>query len=522
MEKYDVIIGLEIHAELKTKSKMFCACPLRSPRIRFGEAGLSDSEASDNDARGKAPNTTICPICLGHPGALPYANKQAIEWTILVGLALNGKVNRLSKFDRKNYFYPDLPKGYQISQYDLPFIYGAELKVDNQPIEITRIHLEEDTGKSTHPAGKAYTLVDFNRSGTPLIEMVTEPVIHDAQTAKKFCQNYQQVLRYLEISNADMEKGEMRCEANVSVQEKGKWKYEDGQIKPIGDYKLNPKIEVKNINSFKAVEKAIDYEIKRQEQALADGEKLVQETRGWNEDKAATVSQRIKETSADYRYFPDPDLPPIKIDDHWIAKIKEKLVELPLVKQQRFVSEFGLSLTEAEILTVDKSLAEFTEETISELEAWAKADDDDWKKNKERLVKLTANWLISELFKHLNSDNLNIRETKITPENFAELIILIFDNRVNSSAGQAILEKMYKDGGDPSELMGSLGLEQMHDEGELESVVKEIITKFPDQIADYKAGKKQVIQFLVGQAMSATKGKANPAILLELFKQLLK
>jgi aspartyl-tRNA(Asn)/glutamyl-tRNA(Gln) amidotransferase subunit B len=501
MEKYDVIIGLEIHAELKTKSKMFCAC--------------------DNDAQGKAPNTTVCPICLGHPGALPYANKQAIEWTILVGLALNGKVNRLSKFDRKNYFYPDLPKGYQISQYDLPFIHHAELKVDGEPIEITRIHLEEDTGKSTHPAGKAYTLVDFNRSGTPLIEMVTEPVIRDAQTAKKFCQNYQLILRYLDISNADMEKGEMRCEANVSIQEKGRWEYADGQIKPLDGYKLNLKIEVKNINSFKAVEKAIDYEIKRQERALADGEKLVQETRGWNENKAATVSQRIKETSADYRYFPDPDLPPIKIDDHWIEQIKSKLVELPLAKQERFVSEFGLSKTEAEILTSDKKLAEFTEETISELEAWAKTDGNDWKKDKEKLVKLTANWLTSELFKHMNSDNISIGETKITPENFSELIILLFEKKINSSAGQTILEKMYHDGGDPSELMGSLGLEQLHDEGELETVVKEIMAKFPIQVADYKAGKEKVVQFLVGQAMSATKGKANPSLLLEIFKKLL-
>jgi aspartyl-tRNA(Asn)/glutamyl-tRNA(Gln) amidotransferase subunit B len=501
MQKYDVIIGLEIHAELKTKSKMFCAC--------------------NNDAQNKAPNTTVCPICLGHPGTLPYANKQAIEWTILVGLSLNGKVNRLSKFDRKNYFYPDLPKGYQISQYDLPFIYGAELKVDGASVEITRIHLEEDTGKSTHPAGKPYTLVDFNRSGTPLIEMVTEPVIRDAATAKKFCQNYQQILRYLDISNADMEKGEMRCEANVSIQEKGRWEYTDGQIKPLAGYKLNPKIEVKNINSFKAVEKAIEYEIKRQERALADGEKLIQETRGWNENKAATVSQRIKETSADYRYFPDPDLPPIKIDDHWIEQIKNDLVELPLARQERLMAHYGLSQTEAEILTGDKKLAEFTEAAISELEAWAKSNHDHWEENKERLVKLTANWLISELFKHLNNDNINIKETKITPENFAELIILLFEKKINSSAGQTILEKMYKDGGDPSDLMGSLGLEQLHDASELEAVVKEIIAKFPSQVADYKSGKEKVIQFLVGQAMASTKGKANPGLLLELFKKLL-
>jgi aspartyl-tRNA(Asn)/glutamyl-tRNA(Gln) amidotransferase subunit B len=277
---YDAIIGLEIHAELKTKSKMFCSC--------------------DNDSLGKAPNTTVCPICLGHPGTLPVPNKQAIEWTILAGLALHCHINELSKFDRKNYFYPDLPKGYQISQYDLPFCYDGYLEINGKDIKITRIHLEEDTAKSSHPSGKNYTLIDFNRSGTPLIEMVTEPVIKDAGEAKKFCQTYQQILRYLDISNADMEKGEMRCEANVSVQEKGKWKYEgDCKIIPIGKYKLNPKVELKNINSFRAIEKAIDYEIKRQIEALKDNEKLVQETRGWDENKGKTVRQRIKETSAD-------------------------------------------------------------------------------------------------------------------------------------------------------------------------------------------------------------------------------
>jgi aspartyl-tRNA(Asn)/glutamyl-tRNA(Gln) amidotransferase subunit B len=282
--KYDIIIGLEIHAELKTKRKMFCSC--------------------DNNPTEKRPNENTCPICLGHPGTLPIPNKQAIEWTILLGLALKGKINRVSKFDRKNYFYPDLPKGYQISQLDFPFVYDAKLKIKEREIEITRIHLEEDTGKNTHPKGKNYSLIDFNRASTPLAELVTEPVIKSGEEAKQFCQRYQQVLRYLDISNADMEKGEMRCEANVSLQKKDTWEYADGEIKALGNNKLNPKVEVKNINSFKAIEKAINYEIKRQTEAIDNDEKLIQETRGWNENKNITVSQRVKETSADYRYFP--------------------------------------------------------------------------------------------------------------------------------------------------------------------------------------------------------------------------
>lgn len=499
MEKFDIIIGLEIHAELKTKSKMFCSC--------------------NNDSLGKEPNTTVCPICLGHPGTLPVANRQAIEWTILVGKALNCKINRLSKFDRKNYFYPDLPKGYQVSQLDLPFVYDGQLEVDGKMIDITRIHLEEDTGKLSHPEGKKYSLVDYNRAGTPLMEMVTEPVIHDAQTAKKFCQNYQQILRYLDISNADMEKGEMRCETNVSIQEKGRWKYEEGLIKPIGDYELNPKVELKNINSFKAVEKAIEYEVKRQYRALEEGEKLVQETRGWNENKEQTVRQRIKETSADYRYFPDPDLPPISITDEMILNIELGLVELPIQKKKRFIEEYDFSENDADILTSDKKLADYTEKVISELHAWVETNGN--AEDKNRLAKLTSNWLISELFKHLRADNLTIADISITPENFAELIALVYGNKLNSSAAQTILEKMYKDGGDPSELMKQLGLEQIHDEAHLEEVVKGIIYNNPAQVEQFKAGKEAVLQFFVGQAMAATKGKANPKILIELFKKLI-
>ena len=529
---YDVIIGLEIHTELKTKSKMFCTC--------------------DNDAEGKKPNTVVCPICLGHPGTLPVANKQAIEWTILTGLALNCKVNQLSKFDRKNYFYPDLPKGYQISQYDLPLVYDGYLEVypapfeqsddqnnknnnikndkkllkrcgvDGQKIKITRIHLEEDTGKLSHPANKKYSLVDYNRAGTPLMEMVTEPVIRDAQTAKKFCQTYQQILRYLDISNADMEKGQMRCEANISIQEKGKWEYNGNcEIKPIHDYKLNPKVELKNINSFKAVEKAIEYEIKRQINALKDGEKLIQETRGWDEKKGKTIKQRIKETSADYRYFPEPDLPPLNIDAKWIKKIKSQLIEMPLKKLKRFKKQYDFNQYDAEILISDKDLADYTEQVISELRAWIDSTGDDWERQKKKLAKTAANWLISELFKHLKYDKINIKDIKITPENFAELIALVYQGKINSSAGQAILGKMYKNGGDPTQIMANLGLEQIDNKAKLEKIIKDILDKNQVQAQQYKQGKKNVLQYFIGQTMAATKGKANPKIVIEILKKIL-
>jgi len=502
-DKYDVIIGLEIHAELKTRSKMFCSC--------------------DNDAEGKEPNTLVCPICMAHPGTIPIPNKQAIDWTLLTGIALECKINKLSKFDRKNYFYPDIPKGYQISQYDLPFVYDGNMEVGEYNISITRIHLEEDTGKSIHPKNKNYSLIDYNRAGTPLMELVTEPVIPDGETAKKFCQQYQQVLRYLDISDADMEKGQMRCEANVSVQEKGKWKYEGNcEIKTIGNYELSPKVEVKNINSFKAVEKAINYEIERQITAMQDGEKLVQETRGWDEKKNATISQRLKESSADYRYFPEPDIPPINISDKWIENIKKDLVELPVAKKKRFIKQYFFTDDIAEILVSDKNLAQYTEEVVSELRAWIEANGDDWERQQKKLGKSASNWLVGELFKHLKEDNISINEIQISPENFAEFISLVYQEKINSSAAQTILEHMYKNGGDPTVIMNELGLEQIDDSEELESEIKQILSKNKSQVAEYKSGKENVLQFFVGQTMAATKGKAKQKTVIDILKKLLK
>ena len=500
--KYDIIIGLEIHAELKTKSKMFCEC--------------------DNNIEGKKPNQNTCPICMGHPGTLPIPNKKAIEWTILTGLALHCKVNKLSKFDRKNYFYPDLPKGYQISQYDLPFVFDGHLDIDGDKIAITRIHLEEDTGKLTHPNGKSYTLVDYNRASTPLMELVTEPILKSAEQAKKFCATYQQILRYLNISDANMEKGEMRCEANVSVQEKGKWEYKGNcEIKPLRDYKLNPKVELKNINSFKAIEKAINYEIKRQIDELENNGKLIQETRGWDENKGVTVSQRVKETSADYRYFPEPDIPPINISAEMIEEIKSRLIELPPEKKNRFIEQYNFLPENAELLVADKALADFTEQVISELRAWIDANGDDWERQKTKLARATSNWILSELFKHLKN-GFKITDLKMTAENFAELILLVYLGKINSSAGQKILDILIEKGGEPKSIMQNLGLEQMDDTGELEKIVLEIIEKNTKQVEEYKSGKQNVLQFFVGLAMAATKGKANPKIVIEILKEKLK
>lgn len=500
--KYDVIIGLEIHAELKTKSKMFCAC--------------------DNDSLDKEPNTTVCPICLGHPGTLPTPNQEAINWTIKTGLALHCKINRVSKFDRKNYFYPDLPKGYQISQYDLPLCYQGYLDIAGNNIEITRIHLEEDTGKSAHLKDKNYSLLDFNRAGTPLMELVTEPVIKNADEAKKFCQAYQQILRYLDISNADMEKGEMRCEANISLQTPGEWEYKDGQIKPRKKAKLNNKVEVKNINSFKAVEKAINFEITRQSAALDNGEEILAETRGWDENKSITVSQRIKESSADYRYFPEPDIPPLNIDEDWIARLQTEIPELPAQKKDRFTREYNFTPEIAEILISDKELADWTENVISELDAWIEANGDEEERQERRLAKTAGNWITSELLKHLNADNKKITDLKISAENFAELVCLVYQDKINSSAGQRILSEMYNNGGDPTDIMKLMGLEQMDNSKEIESVVKKVISKNPSQSEAYRAGKTNLLQFFLGQVMAETQGKVNPKIAKEILEKLLK
>lgn len=499
------VIGMEIHVEPKTKSKMFCTC-------------TNGYELQEQ------PNQNICPICMGHPGTLPVINKQAVEWTILVGLALNCQIAKETKFDRKNYFYPDLPKGYQISQYDQPLTYDGHLRIGKKDIDIIRIHLEEDTGKLIHNSDGA--AVDLSRACTPLMELVTAPTIESAQEAKEFCQTYQQILRYLEVSEADMEKGQMRCEANISMQEPGKFVIEKGEVKPLLDYKLNPKSELKNINSFRAMERAVEFEIKRQTKAIENGEKLIQETRGWDENTQSTFSQRSKETAADYRYFPEPDLPPLHISDELIENLKSSMPELPQTKLERFIKQYQFDLESAKTLVSDKYLAAYTEQVSSELLNWLESlpevegtAEEIAQREGKKLSKLISNWLINRLFKYLNEHKVTIRECKISPENFAELLSLAYTNKINNNSAQQILEEMFTTGESPAGIMENKNLGQMGDENEIGSIIDKIITENPKVVTDYKSGKEAAFKFLVGQAMRETKGKANPAIINDLLNK---
>ncbi len=500
--KYDVIIGLEIHAEINTKSKMFCSC----------------SSQNFNSV----PNSNVCPICLGHPGTLPLLNEEAINKAILLALALDCQINKKSKFDRKNYFYPDLPKAYQISQYDLPIGYKGVLEVNRQKIKIGRIHLEEDTAKLTHPKGKNYSLVDFNRAGLPLLEMVTYPSIRDATTAKVFCERFQQILRYLDISSADMEKGEMRCEANVSLQKKNSWyENEKGEIQSLKKNRLNNKVELKNINSFKSLEKAINYEIKRQSELLDEGQEILAETRGYDEKKGESFRQRTKESGADYRYFPEPDIAPIEISSEKMENIKKKIIELPHKKKKRFIEEYRLSPDISDILISDKDTADWMEMVISELREWISSIGESWENQNKKLSELSANYLVSQLFKFLKKDKKNIKDTKISPENFAELISLIHKEKINSSASQKILKIMYESGGDPSNIMEEHNLEQKSDSDpkKLESIVKEVLGQHPKQLKEYREGKDALSKFFVGKIMAETKGQYNPKKIIEIIEK---
>ncbi len=505
MAEYLPIIGLEIHAELKTKTKMFCSCP-------------------NGYYLAERPNENVCPICLGHPGTLPVINRQGLDWTILVGLALKSKISQTTKFDRKNYFYPDLPKGYQISQYDQPLCYQGELKIAEKTVKVVRIHLEEDTGKLIHhPEG---VKIDYSRAGTPLIELVTAPEINSSREAKEFCRLYQEILRYLEVSDADMEKGQMRCEANISLQEAGRFIVENNELKPLLDYQLNPKVELKNINSFRAVERAINYEIKRQTKALKTGETLIQETRGWDEAKQATFNQRIKETAADYRYFPEPDLPPLEISSKKISELEATLPELPPEKFERFVSQYLFNPEDAEIIVSNKKLASYTEETISELRSWLnslpeiKGDSEKiWSREGKKLTKLLSNWLINRLFRYLKEEKISVSELKITPENFAEFLSLIYQRKLNNLTAQKVLKEMVANGQDPSEIIKEKDLGQVNGQKELLKIVDETIGENPKASQDYRQGKENSLKFLVGRVMAATKGKADPQLTAELLKK---
>lgn len=484
---YEPVIGLEIHSQLATKTKMFCA--------------------SLNDPEETQPNVHICPVCMGHPGTLPVPNKKAIESVIKVGLALGCAIAKNSKFDRKNYFYPDLPKGYQISQYDMPLCEHGELEIFDKKIRITRIHLEEDTGRLVHnKSGSSF--VDFNRAGVPLMELVTEPDIRSAEEAVEFAKKLQMILQYLGVSEANLEKGQMRCEVNISMRKK--------------DAEFGTKVEIKNLNSFSAVRESIVYEIQRQSELLEKGEKIIQETRGWDDNTKKTLSQRLKESAHDYRYFPEPDIsefvigsdtdiPESKVLD--VEKIKASLPELPEQKKKRFQKEFSLSINDTEVLVSDKYTASFFEHVVSELGIDERVDT--------ILIKLAVNYLNSDLRKLLNESGTLISQMKITAENFAELIIMLNKGDITSAVGKTILAEMFETGKDPSNIVEEKGLAQVSDSTELEKTIKEVIEENPKVVADYKAGNVNTLQFLIGRLMIKTKGKANPAVAREIFSKLL-
>ncbi len=480
--EYKTIIGLEVHAQLKTRSKMFCP--------------------SSADYAAAAPNTHVCPICLGMPGVLPSINRHAIELTMMTALALNCTVSEYTKFDRKNYPYPDLMKGYQISQYDAPIgVKGwMSIQVDGKEKRagITRVHLEEDVAKLLHRAtfGESYSLVDVNRSGVPLMEIVGEPDLRSPEEARQYLMKLHSILRYLDVSTANMEEGSFRCDANIS-------------IRPLGSAKTLAKVEVKNMNSFKAVYQALEYEAKRQRQAAESGERLVQETRGWLDDKGITVAQRSKEYAHDYRYFPEPDLPPLMISREWVDEVRAKLPELPEARRDRFMAEYGLPLYDANLLTGSRAMAEYFETCV-------KVPDS---QPLTRRAKAISNWLLGDYTKLLNAQNTDITESRIRPEQLCRLLGMVEKETISGPAAKQVLEAMFDSGKEPDVLIKELGLSQIGESGELEAAIADVISANKQAVADYKAGKAQSITFLVGQVMKATRGRANPKLVAERLKK---
>jgi len=477
------VIGLEIHIQLKTKSKMFCGCSAHED--------------------GAAPNTNVCPVCLGNPGVLPVPNEQAMRFGVLMGLALNSEIATHSKFDRKNYFYPDLPKAYQISQYDLPIASGGYVELDGQRLGITRAHLEEDAAKSFHGAdGK--TSVDFNRGGVPLVEIVTEPDFTSPQQAKAFLQELRLIARYLGVSDADMEKGHLRCDANISLRNVGK----DGAV--VGA-KFNPKTEIKNLNSFRHVERALTYEIERQTRVWEEegAPPAVSTTRGWDDARGRTVEQRSKEDAADYRYFPEPDIPALALKE-LAEELRRQMPELPSARRARFETEYRLRGADARQLCDDPALAEYAERVFSELYAWLEGDESE--EQKTRLARTVSGWLLSKLMGQMAERGMDIRTMHITPENFAEFVKLLTEKKLNNTTGLKALTAMLETGHDPSQIMEDQTLGHMDDEGVLATVVARVMEAHPVEVARYRAGETQLLKFLIGQVMKETEGAADAAL----------
>lgn len=482
--EYEAIIGLETHCQLNTKSKIFCPCPTNF-----------DSP----------PNTNVCPICLGYPGVLPVLNQEVLASAVKLGLAIDGKITPHSKFDRKQYFYPDLPKNYQISQYDLPIVEQGQLEIEivdkktkevsRKIIGITRLHMEEDAGKLVHAgserlSGSTHSLVDFNRTGVPLLEIVSEPDLRTGAEAAEYAQELRRLVRYLGISDGNMQEGSLRCDVNISVRKKGTKKF-------------GTKVEIKNMNSFSAIQKAIEYEIDRQIEAIENGELIVQETRLWEEATQRTISMRKKEGSSDYRYFPEPDLPPLEVSPEQLKAWAEELPELPARKRRRYEEEFGLSAYDARVLTDDRTVAEYFETAVI---AGANA-------------KLVANWISQDIAAYLNNNKLTITEIALQASDLAELVKLIETGTISGKIAKEILPELLTEGGSPKALVEKKGLIQISDTSAIEKLIEEIIAAHPSELEKFRAGKTNLKGFFVGQVMKKSGGKADPKLTSQILDQ---
>ena len=483
--EYEVVIGIEVHAQLLTGSKMFCSCSA--------------------DHAYASPNTHVCPVCLGMPGVLPVINRQAVEYALMTALALNCSVAQISKFDRKNYPYPDLPKGYQISQYDMPLSEDGWLhvEVDGQvrEIGIERVHLEEDTARLMHV--NDHSLVDFNRAGIPLMEIVSRPDIRSPEEARQYLGNLRTILRYLGVSTGNMEEGAMRCEPNVS-------------LRLVGSDAQGTKVEIKNLNSFRSVKQALEYEIERQRGLLDAGKTVEQVTMGWDETHARTVFQRSKEFAQDYRYFPEPDLPPLVMEPVWIRAIRDRLPELPDAKRERLVREYGLTRYDAVLLTADRGVADYYEAAVA---CARKATDGHGTGVSPKAI---CNWIVGELFRLMRAESREVEDVTVGPSRLVDLIILVDQGDISTTMAKAVLEEMFASGREAREIVAERGLTQISDAAELERIVEDVLDEHPGPVAQYLGGKEAVLRFLMGQVMRASRGRANPEIVLSLLRARLK
>ncbi|SFL78969.1 Asp-tRNA(Asn)/Glu-tRNA(Gln) amidotransferase subunit GatB [Pelosinus propionicus] len=474
---YEIVIGLEIHTELKTNSKIFCGCS-----TKFGSE----------------QNTNVCPVCLGLPGVLPVINEKVVEFAVKAGLALNCEILPFSKFDRKNYYYPDLPKNFQTSQYDLPIAVNGHLDIEvngeTKRINITRIHMEEDAGKLVHSGATISSsdsaLVDYNRTGVPLLEIVSEPDIRSAEEARAYLEKVKAILEYLDVSDCKMEEGSLRCDANIS-------------LRPHGQAALGTKAEIKNLNSFRSVQRGIEYEVIRQEDILDEGGRVIQETRTWDENKGITASMRSKEQAHDYRYLPEPDLVPIVVDPARVAEIRANLPELPDARRQRLMNDHGLSEYDAGIITSSKAVADYFDQSVQ--------NNGD--------AKVVANWLMGEVSKHLNSEGITILDCPVSPKQLTELLALIEKGIISNKIAKAVFEEMWTSRKDAEVIVKEKGLVQISDSSEIVAIVESVIAANPQSVADFKAGKDKAIGFLVGQIMKQTKGRANPDMVNTLLRE---